>query len=64
MKIDGILSNPLHIAHRNVSRRVAARQLYVDKFRNAEMKRQREGRALEWSFADAQLRGVEDMRLF
>jgi hypothetical protein len=51
-EIKNILENPDHIAHRNVSRQESARRMYVQKFREAEMKLQNEGRPAVESFAD------------
>ncbi|KAK4038016.1 hypothetical protein C8A01DRAFT_48310 [Parachaetomium inaequale] len=52
-KIKEALENPEHLAHKNVSRQVAARGVYVEKFREAEDKLRREGRPMVGgSFAD------------
>lgn len=51
-KIDCILKNPDHIAHRNVSRQVAARKMYRQKFRDAQQALESRGRSLQKSIAD------------
>jgi Choline/ethanolamine kinase len=51
-KTDCILQNPHHIAHRNVSRQVAARKMYRRKFRDAEQALESGGRPLQRSIAD------------
>ncbi|KAK0127973.1 hypothetical protein ONS96_007467 [Cadophora gregata f. sp. sojae] len=51
-KTDYILQNPDHIAHRNVSRQVAARKMYKQKFRDAEQALESKGRPLQKSIAD------------
>ena len=43
-KIHGILQNPDNIAHGNVSRQVLAREVYQQKFRDAEQTLQKEGK--------------------
>jgi len=52
-EIDGILKDPSHIAHTNISRQTAARQMYFCKFRDAEIELQKKGRPLDLSFANA-----------
>ncbi|RDL40602.1 Uncharacterized protein BP5553_00581 [Venustampulla echinocandica] len=47
-----ILHDPDHIAHHNVSRQVAARSLYRQKFRDAEQALDSRGRSLRKSIAD------------
>lgn len=51
-KIDYILQDPDHIAHRNVSRQVAARKMYRQKFRDAQQELESRGRSLQKSIAD------------
>jgi hypothetical protein len=51
-KTDCILQNPDHIAHRNVSRQVAARKMYRQKFRDAEQALESRGRSSQKSIAD------------
>ncbi|KAJ4306164.1 hypothetical protein N0V88_000960 [Collariella sp. IMI 366227] len=50
-KLKIVLKNPSHIAHGNVFRQEAARNMYRGKFREAEAKLQFNGRALGGSFA-------------
>ncbi|KAK8024925.1 hypothetical protein PG990_002748 [Apiospora arundinis] len=50
-KVQSVLRDPEHIAHTNVSRQNAARQLYSRKFREAEEKLGMEGRPLERSIS-------------
>jgi len=49
---DYILQNPDHIAHHHVSRQVAARKMYRQKFRDAEQALESRGRCLQKSIAD------------
>ena len=51
-KIQSVLDDPRHIAHVNMSRQAFARQLDSQKFRDAEIVLQKEGRPLGGSFAE------------
>ncbi|KAH7009377.1 uncharacterized protein B0I36DRAFT_401714 [Microdochium trichocladiopsis] len=51
-EIQGILQNPNHPAHGNVSRQEFARRLYTKKFRDAEVEQGKTGRSLGSSFAE------------
>ncbi|POR33096.1 hypothetical protein TPAR_06722 [Tolypocladium paradoxum] len=50
-EIEGILRDPNHLAHRNVSRQESTRRMYIQKFRDAEMELRQKGRSLGGSFA-------------
>lgn len=50
-EIEGILQDPNHLAHRNVSRQESARRMYTQKFRDAEMELRQKRRSLGGSFA-------------
>ena len=50
--IEDILSDPSHLAYRNVSRQDVSRRLYRQKFQEAERMLEMEGRPLDGSFAD------------
>ena len=50
-RIKGVLEDPEHIAHGNVSRQEAARRMDVRKLREAEARLGGEGRLLKGSFA-------------
>ncbi|KAK3384498.1 hypothetical protein B0T24DRAFT_515081 [Lasiosphaeria ovina] len=52
MEIQGILQDPNHPAHGNVSRQESARRLYTKKFRDAEVELRKIGRSLGSSFAE------------
>lgn len=47
-----ILQDPDHLAQKNVARQDAARRLYVEKFRDAEIDLRKKGRPLGGSFAE------------
>ncbi|CAM1503419.1 Fc.00g081950.m01.CDS01 [Cosmosporella sp. VM-42] len=49
-RICNILDDPEHLAHKNISRQVAARQLYCKKFREAETKLHKKGPRPEGGF--------------
>ncbi|KAK4166630.1 hypothetical protein QBC43DRAFT_342722 [Cladorrhinum sp. PSN259] len=51
-EIQGILQDPNHLAHRNVSRQEFARRLYTKKFRDAEVELRKTERSLGSSFAE------------
>ena len=52
-RIQGILRDPNHLAHKNVSRQESARRLYTKKSRDAEVELRKQGRSLVTSsFAD------------
>jgi hypothetical protein len=50
-EIDEILKDPNHIAYNNTTRQAAARDLYRQKFQDAEEELQRKGRPLQRSVA-------------
>lgn len=52
LKIKDALHDPRHVAHKNVSRQNFARQLYSDKFRDAERMQRKEGQPLGRTFTD------------
>lgn len=51
-KIKNALDDPRHVAHKNASRQNFARQLYSEKFRDAEIILRREGQPLGGAFAE------------
>ncbi|KAJ2892886.1 hypothetical protein MKZ38_009264 [Zalerion maritima] len=51
-EIEGILEDPNHVAHRNVSRQESARKIYTQKFRDVEMELWKKGRSLGGPFAE------------